>query len=94
MKTFFMEFAIVALLVSCLSAVGCKEEQAKPTLPRPVKVVTLRTLDPTVALRLTGVIEAWADQDVAFELFRPVNNGSVLNNSIHLSILLYLMLNL
>jgi multidrug efflux pump subunit AcrA (membrane-fusion protein) len=47
---------------------GCKKETIRPPGPRPVTVVELKQFDPSEALRLTGVVEAWAEQDIGFEV--------------------------
>ena len=36
--------------------------------PRPVSVLELRAIDPVTPLRLTGVVESWREEDVAFEV--------------------------
>ncbi len=45
-----------------------KKPPPKPPTPRPVKVVKLRTVNPSHKLQLTGVVEAWSEQDVTFEV--------------------------
>ncbi len=56
------------LLVSCGFA-GCWKQKPSPeSAPRPVTVVTLEEADPTRGLMLTGTTEAWAQQDVGFDV--------------------------
>ena len=45
-----------------------KKPPPKPPTPRPVRVVKLRTVNPSHKLQLTGAVEAWSEQDVAFEV--------------------------
>lgn len=51
---------------------GCgerpQEQSKKVSPPRPVAVAKLVKSDPSQALRITGVVEAWADTDIAFEV--------------------------
>lgn len=54
----------VALLIG-----GCSREPSRTIeSPRPVVVVELQRTDPAVPLRLTGTVEPWAEEDVAFEV--------------------------
>ena len=56
------------LAVAILSA-GCREETINTAeSPRPVVVVHLRETNPATPLRLTGTVEPWAEEDVAFEV--------------------------
>lgn len=48
---------------------GCeKAPELEKASPRPVVVLELRRSDPWEALRLTGTVEPWAEEDVAFEV--------------------------
>ncbi len=60
----------ILIFASCTIAFpSCsKKPPPKPPTPRPVKVVKLRTVNPSQKLQLTGVVEAWSEQDVAFEV--------------------------
>ena len=53
---------------------ACGPREAPPTQrsPRPVVTVDLTWSDPSEAFRITGSVDAWADEDVAFEVSGPV----------------------
>ena len=54
--------------------VGCGEASSEPNLgPRPVEVSELRVSDPTVKLRLPGIVRSWAEEDIAFEVSGKVD---------------------
>lgn len=58
-------------LVMLLSAPACRKDGGDaPVAPaaRPVSVVILREVDPVEPLRITGVVRAWMEQDVGFEV--------------------------
>ncbi|MFG0319978.1 MAG: efflux RND transporter periplasmic adaptor subunit [Planctomycetota bacterium JB042] len=62
-----------ARLLGCallVAAPGCREEPppAEAPRPRPVTVVALADVDPTGDVQLTGSVESWKEQDVAFEV--------------------------
>ncbi|MGI9427729.1 MAG: efflux RND transporter periplasmic adaptor subunit [Bythopirellula sp.] len=57
--------AITTISVNC----GCHRELPdRVESPRPVVVVKLNRFDPAARLRLTGTVEPWAEEDVAFEV--------------------------
>ncbi len=58
-----------AALLILILLVGCRREvESRPPAPRPVTVVELTVGDPTDRARLSGVVESWARQEVAFEV--------------------------
>ncbi len=58
-----------ALLATLALLGGCRQEREAPARgPRPVEVVELRVSDPTVPLRVPGVVRAWAEEDIGFEV--------------------------
>ncbi|MHC5110458.1 MAG: efflux RND transporter periplasmic adaptor subunit [Planctomycetota bacterium] len=59
-------FLPVVIIIPCP---GCRRETpSRPESPRPVVAVELAQTDPTRALRLTGVVESWAEEEIAFEV--------------------------
>ena len=54
--------------ISLLALVGCKKPVELPPQPRPANVVELSVTQPSRSGRMTGVAEAWAEQDVGFEV--------------------------
>ncbi len=58
-----------AVLALTMAMEGCNDQsQPKQPSARPVAVARLVKTDPSHALRVTGVVEAWADADIAFEV--------------------------
>ena len=56
-------------LIGLLMASGCERKSETYTeSPRPVNVVELKSIAPECSLRLTGTVEPWAEEDVAFEV--------------------------
>lgn len=52
-----------------LAASGCRQEQpARPESPRPVVAAVIAPIDPGEGLGLTGVVESWAQEKIAFEV--------------------------
>ncbi len=61
--------ATAALLLILIFLSGCRREvESRPPAPRPVTVIEVTVGDPTDRARLAGVVESWAQQDVAFEV--------------------------
>ena len=60
----FGAFGLLLLFVGC----GGKEPSPVGPAPRPVKVIRLKEIDPVEPLLLTGSVESWKEQDVAFEV--------------------------
>ncbi|MCD4824714.1 MAG: HlyD family efflux transporter periplasmic adaptor subunit [Phycisphaerae bacterium] len=60
----------ISIFASCTIVLpSCsKKPPPKPPTPRPVKVVKLQAVNPSHKLQLTGVVEAWSEQDIAFEV--------------------------
>ncbi|HDZ21863.1 hypothetical protein LCGC14_0225930 [marine sediment metagenome] len=54
--------------MSLAAPVGCKRDVVLPPQPRPVTVIELRVSEPSRSSRIMGVAEAWAEQDVGFEV--------------------------
>ena len=48
--------------------IGPQQQSQSASSPRPVAVTKLVKTDPSQALQITGVVEAWADADIAFEV--------------------------
>ncbi len=64
-----MRVAVAGCAVVTVGLGGCGDQpQPKGASPRPVAVAELAKTDPSQALRMTGVVEAWADADIAFEV--------------------------
>ena len=66
-----MRSACAGLAVAgTLAVMGCDRETTANTAPapRPVTALELREIDPVQPLQLTGSVEAWKEQDVAFEV--------------------------
>jgi multidrug efflux pump subunit AcrA (membrane-fusion protein) len=62
-----MRVVIAVLIVVVLA--GCKKKPPPPREgPRPVTVLTLREFAPTRAVRATGSVAPWTEEDVAFEV--------------------------
>ncbi|MCH8149971.1 MAG: efflux RND transporter periplasmic adaptor subunit, partial [Planctomycetes bacterium] len=63
-------FIVPHLILAIGSMSGCR--QALPAeespAPRPVSVLELREIDPVKPLQITGVVQPWQEQDVAFEV--------------------------
>jgi multidrug efflux pump subunit AcrA (membrane-fusion protein) len=58
-----------AALLALVFLGGCgREVESRPPAPRPVTVFELVVGDPTDRARLSGVVESWAQQEVAFEV--------------------------
>jgi len=53
-----------------LLVTACGENEGPPPErgPRPVTVLELKQIDPVEPLKLTGVVESWKEEDVAFEV--------------------------
>ena len=65
----FMRQTLVLLSFFFVGVSGCSEQpQPRTASPRPVVVTKLTATDPSRALRLTGVAESWAEEDIAFEV--------------------------
>ena len=59
----------VLLALGMAGFIGCGErDQPQAPAPRPVVVTKLVQTDPSQALRLTGVVESWAQEDIGFEV--------------------------
>lgn len=62
------------LLMFGLGLFGCSEETPiSVDTPRPVEAIRLSISDPNEALRLTGTVNPWAAEDVAFEVSGRLN---------------------
>ncbi|HUU82369.1 MAG TPA: HlyD family efflux transporter periplasmic adaptor subunit [Phycisphaerae bacterium] len=63
-------FSTAAILLILATASGCPKQETTPPqpAPRPVTVLELRRIDPAEKLRLTGSVESWKEQNVAFEI--------------------------
>ena len=48
----------------CCGAGDRADKKAPPALPRPVNVVRLEKIDPSAALRLTGTVESWKEENI------------------------------
>lgn len=59
---------LVVLGISVLTLIGCKKPVVLPPQPRPVNVIELSVTQPSRSGRMTGVAEAWAEQDVGFDV--------------------------
>ncbi len=63
------QLLMVGLGFGVIQAFGCApESQSTAPSPRPVVVLELRESEPAAPLRLTGTVEPWAEEDVAFEV--------------------------
>lgn len=60
--------AIFATLSITLLTQCAKKKEPLPESPRPVTIMKLEPTSPTSALRLTGAIKAWNEEDIAFEV--------------------------
>jgi len=60
----------MVVTLGCGLVAGCNQETetTKAPAPRPVAAIELREIDPVKPLQLTGSVEAWKEQDVAFEV--------------------------
>jgi len=70
MRTRIISWVAGAVLVSLVVGLpGCDEQlEPKTHAPRPVVVRPLEMSDPSQALWLTGVVESWAQENIAFEV--------------------------
>ena len=62
-------FGVPLLVLGIGSMTGCKPAPANDNpAPRPVSVLQLREVDPIKPLQITGSVQPWQEQDVAFEV--------------------------
>ena len=59
---------LVVVGMSLAALIGCKRDVVLPPQPRPVTVIELHVSEPSRSSRIMGVAEAWAEQDVGFEV--------------------------
>jgi len=61
---------VYAAVMGLAVLIGCGDQEPKDTEPnpRPVTVLELREMDPVEPLQLTGSVNAWKEQDLAFEV--------------------------
>ena len=60
--------AVATVGVLLLGACSPPEVELPEPKPRPVEIMELRTIDPVKPLQVTGAVQSWKEQDVAFEV--------------------------
>ncbi|WP_372365658.1 HlyD family secretion protein [Candidatus Uabimicrobium sp. HlEnr_7] len=62
----------ICILVYCLCLIGCdkaaSQTKKETTVIRPVKVISLHKKNPAAALRLTGTVATWKQEEISFEV--------------------------